>query len=30
MSKKDEYFTMMESQIKKWDAEVAYSGEGDR
>jgi uncharacterized coiled-coil DUF342 family protein len=22
MSKKDEYFTMMESQIKKWDAEV--------
>ena len=22
MSKKDEYFAMMESQIKKWDAEV--------
>ena len=22
MTKKDEYFTMMESQIKKWDAEV--------
>lgn len=22
MSKKDEYFKMMESQIKKWDAEV--------
>jgi hypothetical protein len=22
MSKRDEYFTMMESQIKKWDAEV--------
>jgi uncharacterized protein HemX len=22
MSKKDEYFTTMESQIKKWDAEV--------
>ena len=22
MSKKDEYFTMMEAQIKKWDAEV--------
>ena len=22
MSKKDDYFTMMESQIKKWDAEV--------
>jgi hypothetical protein len=22
MSKKDEYFTMMESQIRKWDAEV--------
>ena len=22
MSKKDEYFTMMELQIKKWDAEV--------
>ena len=22
MSKKDEYFDMMESQIKKWDAEV--------
>ena len=22
MSKKDEYFTRMESQIKKWDAEV--------
>src|SRR5437879_5512158 len=22
MSKKDEYFTMMESEIKKWDAEV--------
>jgi len=31
MSKKDEYFTMMETQIKKWDAEVdklrAKSGE---
>ena len=22
MSKKDEYFAMMEAQIKKWDAEV--------
>ena len=22
MSKKDEYFAMMESQIRKWDAEV--------
>src|SRR5437660_1242285 len=26
MSKKDEYFAMMESQIKKWDAEVDKLG----
>ena len=24
MSKRDEYFKMMEAQIKKWDAEVDY------
>ena len=24
MAKKDEYFAMMESQIKKWDAEVDH------
>ena len=31
MSKHDEYFSMMESQLKKWDAEVdKLRGKGDQ